>query len=100
MINIDIKELTKFLERNPQMSLAPSRNNEYVVKGLLSLDIKSSTNGDIKDEFLIRIVIPKSFPKDIPTIYEMEDRFPKTADFHTFVDGSLCLGSPLSIKKG
>lgn len=99
MIKIDINELTNFLERNPQMSLAPSHNNEYVVKGLLSLDIKSVTNGDIKDEFLIKIVIPKRFPKDTPTIYEMEGRFPKNADFHTFLDGSLCLGSPLSLKK-
>ncbi|MBM7715349.1 hypothetical protein JOC94_002336 [Bacillus thermophilus] len=99
VIHIKIKELEEFLENNPQMSLAPSNPNEYVVNGILSLDIKNDTYGNIKDKFLIRIVIPKSFPKEIPTVYEVGNRFPKTLDFHTFSDSSLCLGSPLSLRK-
>jgi len=98
-MNIEFKELATFLEGNPQMSLAPSNYNEYVVKGILSLDIKSKINGDINDEFLIKIVIPKCFPKEIPKVFELENKFPKTADYHTFIDESLCLGTPLSIKK-
>ncbi|MFJ5621244.1 hypothetical protein ACIQD3_00670 [Peribacillus loiseleuriae] len=55
--------------------------------------------GAIKDDFLIRIVIPETFPEDIPTVYELGDRFPKTMDYHTYPDASLCLGSKLSLKK-
>lgn len=99
VINIDIKQIERFLERNPQMTLAPSGNNEYIIKGELSLDIQDTVNGNVRDEFLIQIVIPEEFPKSIPTIYELGNRFPKTADYHTFIDGSLCLGSPLSIRK-
>lgn len=98
-MHINVKELEKFLEFYPQMSLAPSNNEEYVVKGTLSLDIRDDSYGNIKDDFLIKIVIPKSFPKEIPTVYEMGERFPKTLDNHTFSDSSLCLGSPMSLKK-
>ncbi len=98
-MNIIIKELEKFLESNPQMSLAPSNNGDYVVKGILSLYIRDDSYGNIKDEFLIKIVIPKSFPKEIPTVYEIGERFPKTLDYHTYSDSSLCLGSPMSLKR-
>lgn len=99
MKHINIKELEEFLERNPQFSLAPSNNEEYVVKGILTLNVRDELYGNIKDEFLIRIIVPKSFPNDTPTVYEIGERFPKTLDNHTFPDSSLCLGSPLSLKK-
>lgn len=98
-MQINTIELEEFLESNPHMSLAPSNSEEYVVKGILSLDIRDYSFGKIKDEFLISIVIPKSFPKETPTVYEIGERFPKTLDYHTFPDSSLCLGSPLSLKK-
>jgi hypothetical protein len=98
-MHINIKELERFLEINPQMSLAPSNNEEYVVKGTLSFDITNDTYGNIKDEFLIKIVIPKSYPKEIPTVYEIGERFPKTLDYHAYPDSSLCLGSPMSLRK-
>ncbi|MCM3112813.1 hypothetical protein [Lederbergia lenta] len=98
-MHINIQELEDFLESNPQMSLAPSNNEEYVVKGTLSFDIRDDSYGNIKDEFLIKIVIPKIFPKEIPTVYEIGERFPKTLDYHTYTDSSLCLGSPMSLKK-
>ncbi|QOK30038.1 hypothetical protein IIE26_27100 (plasmid) [Cytobacillus oceanisediminis] len=91
--------MEKFLESNPQLSLAPSNNEEYVVKGILSLDIRDELYGHVRDEFFIRIVIPKCFPKETPTVYEIGERFPKNPDYHTFPNSSLCLGSPLSVKK-
>jgi len=96
---INIIELEEFLINNPQFSLAPSNNKEYIIQGVLFLDVCDDLYGNIKDKFLIRIVIPKSFPNEIPTVYELGERFPKTIDFHTFSDLSLCLGSPLSLKK-
>lgn len=99
MTHINIKELEEFLQSNPQMSLAPSNNGEYVVQGILSLDIRDKSYGNIKDQFLLKIVIPKSFPKDIPVVFEIGNRFPKILDNHTYSDSSLCLGSPLSLKK-
>ncbi|WP_368901889.1 hypothetical protein [Oceanobacillus oncorhynchi] len=99
-MKINIEEIEEYLEKNPQMSLAPSNHEEYVVKGNIKLDIRNDMYGNIQDEFLIKMVIPKSFPKEIPTVYELGDRFPKTVDYHTFPsDLSLCLGSPMSLMK-
>lgn len=98
-MDIKIKDLEIFLEKYPQMSLAPSNKDEHIVQGVLSLDIMDNQYGKIKDDFVIKIVIPGNFPEDIPTVYELEDRFPKTPDYHTYPDGSLCLGSKMSLKK-
>lgn len=99
MMDIKINDLELFLEKYPQMSLAPSNKDECIVQGVLSLDIMDDQYGVIKDDFLIKIVIPKNFPDDIPIVYELEDRFPKTPDYHTNQDESLCLGSKVSLKK-
>ena len=63
------------------------------------MEISDATYGIVKDEFVLKIIVPKTFPNEIPLVFELEGRFPKTADYHTYVDGSLCLGSPLSIRK-
>lgn len=81
------------------MCLAPSNKDEHIIQGVLSLDVMVEQYGAVRDDFLIRIVIPETFPKDIPTVYELEDRFPKTIDYHTYLDESLCLGSKMSLKK-
>lgn len=99
VMDIKINDMELFLEKYPQMSLAPSNKDEHIVQGVLSLDIMDEQYGVIKDDFLIKIVIPENFPVDIPTVYELEDRFPKTPDYHTYPDTSLCLGSKMSLKK-
>lgn len=98
-MDIKKKDLEFFLEKYPQMYLMPSNKDELIVQGVLSLDIMHDQYGLIKDEFLIRIIISENFPEDIPRVYELEDRFPKTLDNHTYQDGSLCLGSTMSLKK-
>jgi len=99
-MHINIEEIGEYLEKTPHMSLAPSNHDNFIIKGKLVLSITDGLYGNVQDEFLIKIVIPKSFPKEIPTVYELEDRFPKTVDYHTFEDdSSLCLGSPMSLMK-
>ena len=97
-MGIKTEDLGAFLEKYPAMSLAPSRKDKLIVQGILSLNIMDEQYGVIKDYFSIKIVIPKRFPEDIPTVYELGERFPKTSDFHVNLD-SLCLGTPLGLKK-
>ena len=81
------------------MNLKPSSKDSWTIQGWVNLEINDATYGIVKDEFVLKIIVPKTFPNEIPVVFELEDRFPKTADYHTYVDGSLCLGSPLSIRK-
>lgn len=99
VMEIKTNDLELFLGKYPQMSLAPSNKDEHIVQGVLSLDIIDDQFGVIKDNFFIKIVIPDKFPEDVPTVYELEDRIPKTSDYHINPDTSLCLGSKMSLKK-
>lgn len=93
------KDLELFLEKFPQMSLRASSIEEYVIEGTLSLDITHNEFGKVSDDFSIRIIIPKTFPEGIPDVFELGDKFPKTLDYHTNPDASLCLGSKISLQK-
>lgn len=81
------------------MNLKPSSKDSWTIQGRVNLEISDATYGIVQDEFVLKIIVPKTFPNDIPVVFELEDRFPKTVDYHIYVDGSLCLGSPLSIRK-
>ena len=47
---------------------------------------------EIEDVYSIRIVIPSTYPMDIPTTLEIGNRIPE--GFHKYTDGSLCLETP------
>lgn len=81
------------------MNLKPSSVDSWTIQGSVNLDINDATYGIVNDDFVLKIIVPKTYPNEIPLVFEIEDRFPKTADYHINVDGSLCLGSPLSIRK-
>lgn len=51
----------------------------------------------IEDEYAILMVVPNDYPKNLPRVWETENRIP--LDFHKYTNESLCLGAPLAIKK-
>jgi len=56
-------------------------------------------NGQIIDDVIdLKIVIPSNYPNDVPTVYEISNKFPRTPDFHTYKDGSLCLTSEVRLR--
>lgn len=50
----------------------------------------------IQDEYEIQLHVPESFPKWIPTVYEIAGRIPQ--NFHKLDSGALCLGSPTRLR--
>lgn len=55
-------------------------------------------NGQIIDDVIdLKIVIPSSYPSDVPNVYDTSNKFPRTPDFHTYKDGSLCLTSEVRL---
>jgi hypothetical protein len=51
----------------------------------------------IQDEYSVAITIPRGYPNILPTAKETGGRIPM--DFHTNLDMTLCLGSPIEMKK-
>jgi hypothetical protein len=89
------------LREQPGLRLAPSRNGAVRLFGTLSFSAQKPGLEQISDSFEVEIVVPKSFPRDLPIVTEVAGRVP--ARFHTNYDGGLCLGSPtrqlLSVRK-
>jgi hypothetical protein len=50
----------------------------------------------IEDEFAILMIVPNDYPKNLPQVWETENRIP--SDFHKYTNKSLCLGAPLAVK--
>jgi hypothetical protein len=80
------------LREQPGLRLAPSRNGAVRLTGTLSFSAEKPGLARIEDSFEVELVVPKNFPRDLPTVTELGGRIP--ARFHTNSDGGLCLGSP------
>jgi hypothetical protein len=49
------------------------------------------------DRYQLEIALPDDYPASAPRVWETADRIPRNADRHVFIDGALCLGTPLSL---
>lgn len=63
------------------------------VRGTVAL----SDRGKEFDRYRIEIVLPDDYPVHPPRVWELGGRIPREADRHVFVDGALCLGTPLAL---
>ena len=78
------------------MAILPDSGGNLTIQGEFQFD-SSFAGADISDQYELKIDVPKNFPKDLPSVFEVAGRIPK--DFHRMDDGSLCLGSPLGLRR-
>jgi len=87
--------LDQFLRSYPELSLTPSKRANVVVEG--AFHFCSICGGiELEDVYELKFVIDRSFPKQLPAVFETGKRIP--TDFHRLSDGSFCLGSPLKLQ--
>lgn len=99
MPNGDFLHIIKFLKDYPGMSLQPSQGEDLILKGVFAFKAKPPMGFEITDSYGLEIIIPKNFPKTIPTVKEINGRIPRDGNYHINPDDTLCLGSPLRILK-
>lgn len=63
------------------------------------LDAEHEAAGRITRDYELDIRVPASFPDNPPIVYEVSGQIPRTPDFHVNGDNTLCLGSPLSLRR-
>lgn len=63
------------------------------VRGSLALE----ADGKEFDRYLIEIALPDDYPTHLARVWETGGRIPRDPDRHVFVDGALCLGTPLAL---
>lgn len=93
----DDLKLQEFLSLHPRMRLTGFGNN-VVVEGEYDLDAKMEGFEVIQDIFKIKISFPDNYPRDLPTVIETGSLIPRVSDYHTYQDGSFCLGSEIKLK--
>jgi hypothetical protein len=91
-------DLEGFLTSYPRMVLAPLTGVGITVEGTFDFTAESPPHEQITDSYELRLVIPSTFPKDAPVVYELGKRIPRNETYHVNSDGSLCLGSPLRLR--
>lgn len=89
----------QFLSDNPRMSIIPHTDLGICIKGKFNFVAFIQGYKEIEDTYNLKITVPAQFPRDIPTVKEIDKKIPHRKEFHINGDGSLCLGSPLRLLK-
>jgi hypothetical protein len=97
-------QLAELLAKFPHLAVRPDRkdkdftdDDELRVVGSLALDdVELRGFPRLSGAYRIKIVVPRAFPTSLPRAYAVQGSVPKS--YHTYSDGSLCLGAPLHIR--
>ncbi|MEX0909685.1 MAG: hypothetical protein WDZ75_00145 [Candidatus Paceibacterota bacterium] len=66
------------------------QTNRILVKGSFHVEHE----GRVLTRYQVRIEFPDDYPEQLPSVYEIGGKIPKTADFHIYTNGSACFGIP------
>jgi hypothetical protein len=90
--------LEDFLASNPTMRLKQYGKDGIIIEGEYRFAASLPDHPTIQEVLFIKAEFPGSYPRDIPKVYETRQVITRDSDFHTYEDGSFCLGSELRIK--
>lgn len=90
-LTLDPANLQRVLASDyPELLVQESEDGKIVVQGTYPIVFE----GQVRDRFQIRMEIAAPLSEEVPTVWEVGGRVPRTADDHTFTDGSLCVEVP------
>ena len=94
------ENIEALLEKQRGMSLTPSWDKGFLITGEYRFQAKPEGGELVSDQFAVRILVPDTFPSQLPTVWEVGSRIPKKADWHINIkaDCSICLGGGLSLR--
>lgn len=98
MAVVETSGLREFLRSYPKMAIRPSSGEDLRLKGSFEFAAHHAEEGDIQDSFVLEMIVPNGFPRELPRVTETGGRIPRTGEYHVNgTDNTLCLGSPLSL---
>jgi len=92
-------ELQEFLTANPKMRLTHFDDTSISIEGKYIVNAQMDGFNPIHESYDLKIVFPERYPKEIPTVTETKHTIPRKPDYHTYDDGSFCLGSDIQLKE-
>ncbi len=91
-----LRQVQELQERYGDLSCVSDEARPFVVKGTLAFSAQY-VGVSVQDEYEVAIIIPEDYPDTPPVVKETGGRIPK--HFHLNPDGTLCLGTPLEVKR-
>lgn len=91
-------ELQKYLASNPKMRLTHFGNETITIEGEYDVNAQMEGFNPIHATYALKILFPREYPRVIPTVIETEHRIPRESEYHTYNNGSFCLGSEINLK--
>ncbi|MEC9281791.1 MAG: hypothetical protein VX642_03700 [Bdellovibrionota bacterium] len=88
---------SEFLDNYPGMSLGPAHKDKLIFRGGFDFKRRSIDEVEIEATYKLEIHFPFTFPRELPKVWEIEEKIPRDGKHHTNSDGSLCLGSPIRL---
>ena len=90
--------LEDFLALHPKIRIAEIDDEKVELAGEYHLKAQLAGSQIVDRTYLLRIVCPRDYPGKLPKVLDEGRDFPRNQEYHTYSDGSFCLGSELKIK--
>lgn len=94
----DILGLEDFLAAHPRIRILEINGERLVLAGEYHLRAQLAGSQLVERTYRLKLVCPRDYPEKLPTVIDEESYFPRNQEYHTYGDGSFCLGSELKIK--
>jgi len=91
-------KLQTFLSLHPKMRLVEYGEGQVIVEGEYYLNAQMDGYEIIQDTYKLRIIFSNRYPRSLPKVIELDNRIPRDSEYHTYEDGSFCLGSEIKLK--
>lgn len=94
----DELNLSGFIASQSNMRLVSYDDAEITLAGTYRCQAQKAGHYAIDENYALTIHFPPRYPEAIPTVIETGGRITRHPDFHTYKDGSFCLGSDIRIR--
>lgn len=94
----DCLKLHDFLSLHPRMRLTHYDDSEVIIEGDYEIQAQAEGFNKIHETYHLKIIFSQEYPKKIPTVFETQSRIPRSPEYHTYENGSFCLGSDIKLK--
>ena len=90
--------LDDFLASHPKIRIAEINKDKVDLAGEYYLKAQLKGGQLIERIYQLRLICPSDYPNTLPKVLDEGGYFPRRQEYHTYSDGSFCLGSDLKIK--
>lgn len=94
----DALGLEDFLAAHPRIRISEINDERLVLAGEYHLRAQLAGSQLVDRTYRLKLVCPHDYPEKLPKVIDEEKYFPRNQEYHTYGDGSFCLGSELRIR--